>query len=238
MHFSCTHGIVYYLNFMLWKESARDHVDGLLSFNVFPTVYVSDVAGQVSRHMNNRTTQKYFHPHDGRWVENTETNRELAKEGNLEFTPEWVKTLCSKTYQEPPQMDSDPFKTVHPITHTTERISLYDRFHQQNQTRDEELLRSMNICPEFRAQMNSSVAEQLNRQLASVRYSFCEMKESTFKLQARVIMEMHNRKINRAYRKDMDQRCTYDLEVGPLGTLTVGNMQGCVGKQKIGAKNI
>ncbi|KAJ8342664.1 hypothetical protein SKAU_G00325920 [Synaphobranchus kaupii] len=36
---------VYYINFLFWRESARDYVDGLLSFKVFPTVFVSDIAG-------------------------------------------------------------------------------------------------------------------------------------------------------------------------------------------------
>ncbi|TNN71841.1 hypothetical protein EYF80_018012 [Liparis tanakae] len=53
LHFSCTHGVVYYVNFLFGTESARDHVDGLLSFSSFPAIYISDVAGQVSRHMNN-----------------------------------------------------------------------------------------------------------------------------------------------------------------------------------------
>ncbi|KAI4796434.1 hypothetical protein KUCAC02_026986 [Chaenocephalus aceratus] len=55
LHFSCVHGIVYYMNILFWTESARDHTDGLLSFKRFPTCYISDVAGQVARHTNNRT---------------------------------------------------------------------------------------------------------------------------------------------------------------------------------------
>ena len=66
LHFSCMHGVVYYLNFLFWTESARDHADGLLSFKQFPTCYISDVAGQVARHTNNRTRQLYFKQHDGR----------------------------------------------------------------------------------------------------------------------------------------------------------------------------
>ncbi|XP_077936546.1 uncharacterized protein LOC144383326 isoform X2 [Gasterosteus aculeatus] len=35
LHFSCPHGVVYYVNILFWTESARDHTDGLLSFKHF-----------------------------------------------------------------------------------------------------------------------------------------------------------------------------------------------------------
>lgn len=57
LDFSCPHGAVYFLNFLFWTESARDHVDGLLSFKAFPICFISDVSGQVARHMNNRSQQ-------------------------------------------------------------------------------------------------------------------------------------------------------------------------------------
>ncbi|KAL7396910.1 hypothetical protein ABVT39_013480 [Epinephelus coioides] len=90
LHFSCTHGVVYYVNFLFWAESARDHVDGLLSFKSFPTVYISDVAGQVARHINNRTQQKYFQPNDGRLCAPSKQNIQAALDKKLEVDLEWA----------------------------------------------------------------------------------------------------------------------------------------------------
>ncbi|KAK7907169.1 hypothetical protein WMY93_015781 [Mugilogobius chulae] len=36
LHMGCTHGVTYYSSPLLWQESARDHVDGLLSFRCPP----------------------------------------------------------------------------------------------------------------------------------------------------------------------------------------------------------
>lgn len=70
----CTHGVVYYASPLWWQESARDHGDALLSFKHPPTVYICDIAGRVARHVNNRTHQQFFQPHDGRVCEPTEAN--------------------------------------------------------------------------------------------------------------------------------------------------------------------
>lgn len=93
LHFSCVHGVVYYLNFLFWKESARNHTDGLLSFKHFPTCYISDVAGQVARHTNNRTKQLFFQPHNGRLCAPTTDNIKLAAKKELKVDLQWVKNL-------------------------------------------------------------------------------------------------------------------------------------------------
>ncbi|AWP16890.1 putative HMG domain-containing protein 3-like [Scophthalmus maximus] len=60
------------------------------------------------------------------------------------------------------------YKDVYPkmfmkLQRTGERYSLYDRFHQKNQTRPEEILRSLNIVPDLYSYVNSSEAEQKTR---------------------------------------------------------------------------
>lgn len=99
LHFSCPHGVVYYLNFLFWTESAQDHVDGLLSFETFPTCYISDVSGQVARHMNNRTKQLYFQPNEGRLAPPTEDNISKAIQKALVLEMPWVKNIASLLQQ-------------------------------------------------------------------------------------------------------------------------------------------
>ncbi|KAM8760021.1 uncharacterized protein AB9X84_008237 [Acanthopagrus schlegelii] len=218
LHFSCMHGVVYYLNFLFWTESARDHADGLLSFKQFPTCYISDVAGQVARHTNNRTRQLYFKQHDGRLCAPTPDNIKLAVNKELQMDMKWVKNL---RFPLPLQgsLDGDRMAATHPITGTTERYSLYDRFHQKNQKRPEERLRSLNICPSLRTEINSSVAEQFNRELASVRYSLCQMKEAQFKQTLRVLIDLHNEKINLTFKSEMEALRNTQLSIGLHGML-------------------
>ncbi len=66
LHYGCPHAIVYCCSPLWWQESARDHVDALLSLKTLPTMYISDVAGRVARHANNRTRQAFFRPFHGR----------------------------------------------------------------------------------------------------------------------------------------------------------------------------
>lgn len=58
---TCPHSVVYYHSPLWWQESARDHGDALLSFRQPPTVYISDIAGRVARHVNECTSQRFFH---------------------------------------------------------------------------------------------------------------------------------------------------------------------------------
>ncbi|KAI7793167.1 hypothetical protein IRJ41_006757 [Triplophysa rosa] len=130
-------------------------------------VYISDIAGRVARHVNNRTQQKMFHPHDGRICEPTEENISLATAGELSFNPDWVKNIKMKRRLAHKQSAEDRISSLHPETGTSERFAFYDRFHQKNQKRPEERLRSLKLIPELASLVNSSEAEQVNRELST-----------------------------------------------------------------------
>ncbi|KAK9969956.1 hypothetical protein ABG768_028097 [Culter alburnus] len=136
-------------------------MDGLLSFKHFPICYTSDVAGQVDFHINNHKKQLYFQSHDGRLCAASSDNMKLVANKELEVDLQWVKNSRSPFLLEG-MPDNDRMSARHPATGTCERYSLYDRFHQKNQKRPEEKLRSLNICPTLRRDMNSAVAEQFN----------------------------------------------------------------------------
>ncbi|XP_054595991.2 uncharacterized protein [Nothobranchius furzeri] len=217
LHFSCMHGVVYHVNFLFWMESARDHCDGLLSFKRFPTCYISDVAGQVARHTNNRTNQLFFKLHDGRLCSPTQDNTNKAKTKELQAEMDRVKQLRCPLPQQP-EANAERMSAKHPVTGTSERFSLYDRFHQKNQKRQEEKLRSLNICSTLRKEINSAVAEQFDRELASARYSLCQMTETHFKQTLRVLIELHNN-INTQLKSEMETLCNAPLSLGLSGML-------------------
>ena len=62
LSFSCQHGIVYYLKFILRVESPRDYVDGLLSLAYIPNIVVVDMAHIVAKHATSsrKDDAKYY----------------------------------------------------------------------------------------------------------------------------------------------------------------------------------
>ena len=52
LSFSCPHGLVYYVKFLLRAESCRDYVDGYLSMAYLPNVVVVDMTHIVAKHAN------------------------------------------------------------------------------------------------------------------------------------------------------------------------------------------
>lgn len=222
LHLSCPHGVTYYTTCLLWHESARDHIDAILAFFRFPTVFICDIAGKVAVHGNNRTNDKLFpKPDVGRLVEPTDANLERAESGDLEVHLDWVKNLKGALPTMSPLRlpDDDRYTAVHPVTKTTLRYVLLDRFHQLNHRAIDDILRALNICPELRSLINSSAAEQVNRQLSSSLYSFTQMTEHNFKFMLRVHFEASNNKRNRTHLESIQQRCDVKLGIGAMGTL-------------------
>ncbi|KAK7153546.1 hypothetical protein R3I94_007051 [Phoxinus phoxinus] len=144
LHMGCTHGVVYYASPLWWQEW---HYGALLSFKYPPTVYISHIAGRVARHVNNRTQQRFFQPNDGRVCAPTEANISLAAEGKLTVDLEWMKNIRRKPRFAGKAKEMDKFSYPHPETGTSDRYSLYDRFHQKPQKCPEERLRSLKLIP-------------------------------------------------------------------------------------------
>lgn len=227
----CTHSVIYYCSPLLWQESARDHADGLLSFAHPPSVYISDVAGRVARHTNNRTEQKFFQPYDGRLCEPSPNNIQLAQQKTLKVDLPWVQNMSFKRNVMEHEEREEPegrLQQAHPITGSKERYSLYDRFHQKNQTRPEEILRSLDNVPELRSIINSSAGEQMNRELSYDRYFLCQMKDKHFMFALRLIFHLHNNIINQKFMEDMKKHSTDTLEISHSGRLAFLGAGNCI----------
>ncbi|XP_073672001.1 uncharacterized protein [Paramisgurnus dabryanus] len=230
LHMSCPHSVVYYQSALWWQESARDHGDALLSFKHPPTVYVSDIAGRVARHVNNRTIQRFFQPYDGRLCENTTAHIQAAVEKRLEVRFPWVTSVgfsSRKVSENEATYSSDTLSSLHPVTGTNARFSLYDRFHQKNQKRQEEVLRSLKLAPHVAALVNSSVAEQLNRELSSSRYSLCQMRDEHYMFSLRLYFHLHNKRVNEKYMKTLGEQAKHSIRIGLHGKLTFRSEGSC-----------
>lgn len=231
LHMGCTHSVVYYCSPLLWQESARDHADGLLSFAHPPNIYISDIAGRVARHTNNRTEQRFFYPHDGRLWEASKENIQAAQDKTLEVQLPWAKNLLfrrNKTDLQNDDKSEDRFQRPHPITGSSERYSLYGHFHQKNQTRPEEILRSLNIVPDLCSNVNSSEAEQKNRELSYDRYFLCQLKETHLLFCQRLVFHLHNDIINQKSVQNMEKQTKDKLGMSSDGRLMLTSTGNCV----------
>jgi len=109
------------------------------------------------------------------------------------------KQICRKG------KDMDMFSYPHPDIGTSDRYSLYDRFHQKNQKRPEERLRSLKAIPDLAALINSAAAEQINRELSSSHYSLCQMKDTHYMFLLRLYFHLHNEKLNSSFMREMEK---------------------------------
>ncbi len=220
LHYGCPHAIVYCCSPLWWQESARDHVDALLSLKTPPTMYISDVAGRVARHANNRTRQAFFRPFDGRLCEATAENVAKASSKELVVHLPWVKTMKEGgRVQSKNNGATETLDKPHPITGTSDRFSLYDRFHQHNQKQEKEKLRSLDLVPELTGLINSSMAEQLNRELGNSRYFLCQLKDIHYMFALRLVFHLHNSRVNKAFMDKMLRQTQGSAEVGLDGRL-------------------
>ncbi|XP_078487093.1 uncharacterized protein LOC144745155 [Ciona intestinalis] len=173
IHLRCPHGVCVYMKFLLRQESARDHVDAILSFRKQPIVFISDIGSQVAHHGEARM-KDLFRPNKGMLYAYTKENLALYEEGNL--TPVSINLdTCNEFY------------------------SLNDRFHHKSKKKcAERFFRDINNCPGL-LNVNTSIAEQHNSSMARDRYSVCLMDAVNFMFVTRASVHFHNVKMNNLY---------------------------------------
>ncbi|XP_041947212.1 uncharacterized protein LOC121708549 isoform X1 [Alosa sapidissima] len=207
-YLTCIHSVVYYHSPLWWPESARDHGDALLSFKHPPTVVISDIAGRVAKHVNDRTDLRFFQPNDGCLCDDSEENVQAAKEKWLKARLPWVtgagvtpQATCADTFP-----CSDRYSTPHPVTGTDARFSLYPHLHQRNPKHPEELLRNLELAPDLAALVNSSMTEPLSRELCFSRHHFGHMEEDHYKFSLRLYFHLHNLTLNKRHTNALQQQ--------------------------------
>ena len=208
--FSCPHGVVYYLKFLLRSESSRDYVDGLLSMEHLPNITVIDMAHIVANHaLTSRKEDviKYgydengilFKPYNGRVAdpENPE-NVANAIENRLEVSFPWIcKHHQSKIVRNDARKECHQ---VRPVTEKDIRLCLFDRFHESNISSESESLRKIGCFLELNRMFNSEV-EQLHVKFDSNK-KFLNMLTSINHIYLfRSIIDYHNNNKNSNFMK-------------------------------------
>ncbi len=96
-------------------------------------------------------------------------------------------------------------------------------FTKKKKKRPEEKLRSLKLIPDLACLINSSAAEQINRELSSSRYSLCQMKDVHYMFSLRLFFHLHNDRLNCSFMKEMEKQSTAEaIRIGLDGKLICG----------------
>ena len=176
------------------------------------------MAHMVSAHGNLRV-EDFFNPHNGRLTESSESNITAAKAGTLEISIPWL----DPRYQ---QHSGDHEKSCHPVTRSNNRFCLFDKLHQSNTKKREEILRHIDLVPQLRFQLNSQAQEQLFSLLKRNSYFLNMMGPGTHLLVNRLIINDHNVEKNNKFRSDIEKRVRCKTTLSDLGKIVSNERKG------------
>ncbi|CAG6021952.1 unnamed protein product [Menidia menidia] len=119
------------------------------SMKHFPNITLYDFARGLATHANTRQPE-IFRPHDGRLLEPTLSNISLASSGQVKANLPWLA-----------QKKEVPDVNGHPITGSSGRYALYNRFDEANTKDARDALQRVDLAPELCSWLKSQCAEQL-----------------------------------------------------------------------------
>ena len=151
---TCPHGIIYALKFVLRAESPRDYIDLMESMKHQPNVVVSDMANMLVSHGNKRR-KDMFQPFNGMVAEPTQENIALALDGKLCVSLPWLEEKESSS-------SAPDTPGNHPVSGTDHHLCFFDRFHERNVKKENEVLRRITSVTQLRGILNSQKDEQLH----------------------------------------------------------------------------
>ena len=226
--FSCLHGIVYYVKFLVRAESCRDYIDGILSFKHTPNVVIVDMAHIIASHASVSRRQDVsrlnkgndagllFFPFDGRVADPEDpSNVSAAESGDLKLSFEWMDPTHHKKAGEV----RDP--KVHPVTGSDRRFCLFDRFHEDNTKAKAEALRRVTTIKELHGIINTQVEEQLHSIFGRAKHFLNMMKPSSHIFLFRSMLSHYNRRKNNILVSKTVKNESYNFDA--LGRIRFGN---------------
>lgn len=130
-------------------------------------------------------TSLTFKPHEGRLAASSQENITAAQQNKLSISLPWLTEKLQS-----------PEKDGHPLTGSSDHYVLYDKFHEGNTRDPQEVLRRINMVPEFQGSLNSQVAEQLFSSMQKNNYYLHNMVPSTHIFFMRNIIHHRNNNTN------------------------------------------
>ena len=208
LSFSCLHGVVYCLKFLLRAESCRDYVDGCLSMSNLPNVFVANMAQIVAKHANRSRREdiekynkednegKRFRPYDGRAANlEIKDNVKNANDGTLSDSYPWMPNTGSTSKQ------SNFKKDAHLVTGSDAHLCLFDKFHERNSSSEIQALHRIGNIPELNCFFNSEIEEQLHLKFDGGKKFLNMMTPITHFYLFRSILNHHKEEIKKIFLK-------------------------------------
>lgn len=194
----CPCGIVYSLKCNLRAESPQDFADLLLSWQHMPNVMVYDFAQGLATHTNLKASEKMpISPFEGRLMEPTQDNIELAKRGQLKVSLPWLEEKMTM---------ADPYG--HPVTGSSEHYILY----QDSIRKDsEDALRKVTLVPQLDGKVSGEIAEQLLAKLKENCYFLNMSLPSIHLFQMRNFIHHYNENEAQKISPRLAQSCEFSL---------------------------
>ena len=132
----------------------------------------------------------FLPPHAGKLAPPTPEVLQFVKTGKLLSLDE----LWRPTHQ---ISSENHHLNVHPVTKSSNRYILFDRFHEVNSRNPYDILHQLDICLQLKNHINTSVCEQMNKELNKYTMSLSNMSGTNFLLTITFVYLMRNaRKIN------------------------------------------
>ncbi len=210
---TCPHGVMYALKFVLRSESPCDYVDLLLSMKFQPNITIIDIANLVAAH-GNKCKENMFHPHNGKVLEPTIENVTKGINGELEVSFNWLETLGIS-------FNTETEEHGHPITGSNVHLSLFDRLHEKNVKKEDEVLRRVTHVKQLNRLINTQGQEQLNNVYNKDRHFLNSMKPVNHIFMFRSNIDFRNERINQKNLQEI-QACTHHaLGQDEFGRVTI-----------------
>ena len=234
LSFSCPHGIVYYLKFILRSESCRDYLDGILSMKFIPNICVIDMAQMVAKHANTTRSRDavtrglandnglIFYPFEGRLVD-PEVPEFVAEalENNLRVSFPWILRENHPAKVSVDVSDGCSNRLIHPATGSDARLCLFDRFHETNTNSEIEALRRITGVTELHGYFNSQVSEQLHLRCDSDKRFLNMMNPATHIYLFRSILNHHNNTVNEMLIKPLVKKSNGAITEDSIGRVVI-----------------
>ena len=219
--YNCIHGISYYLKMPIRAEGPRDYIDGYLSMKHPPNVTIIDMPHLLVQHSRSRENDiirtnsgndegELFFPFEGRAGDSNDQENVLkANENKFKSSIPCLSGESSDRSQ-----DTGPLS--HPVTGSSVRMALFDRFHENNSKSEIEDLRKLQCVKELYGQVNSQVAEQLHKSFNSNKRFLNAMSPHNFAFLLRSMLN-HRNGLKNAEFVEKQKSKGYDIYRNELG---------------------
>ena len=153
----CPQKVVYFVKFLVRAEGPRDYIDLLLSMKYQPNILISDMPQIIASHRNKRQMGTFAPLRRKSLRGNEKEHFKSRKRFSRKVSFPWLDIEQGE--------DDVTEEGCHPVSGSSFRLALFDRFHEGNTKSSAELLKCVHLVNGLKGKVNTQVEEQLHRKL-------------------------------------------------------------------------